>query len=239
MPPVVRDDRLQHIICQIHMAEPTVPYAIAVGYGRLVPEEDFIQGLKLPVQLQAPVPAPSIALRLKEPLQLWEPFQEEALGHPVLLGALFIVRAAKTQVTDGIEEVAEQLFIQLQHQVVPGAQVCPIRAAPVVGTVGLHRGLLLAGVLHASIVAGGQTLIRACLRHSGQLPAPQVALIALILGRDQELIPIFMETHIHNCLTGPGRGVDRPLPARCRVQEYDLSWSGRVKARARTLWKLS
>ncbi len=56
-----------------------------------MPDEDFIQGLELPVQLQAPVPAPGIALGFEEPLQLREPFQEEALGHPVLLEALCIV----------------------------------------------------------------------------------------------------------------------------------------------------
>lgn len=69
------------------MAESTVAYAISVGYGRLVPNEDFIQGLELPVQLQSPVPVPGIALGLEEPLQLQEPFQEEALGDPVLLEA--------------------------------------------------------------------------------------------------------------------------------------------------------
>lgn len=31
-----------------------------------------------------------------------------------------------------------------------------------------------------------------------------------------------METHIHNRLTGPGRGANRPLPARCHIQKYDL-----------------
>ena len=39
-----------------------------------------------------------------------------------------------------------------------------------------------------------------------------------------------METHIHNRLTGSGRGVDRPLPARCHVQEYDLLMVGPGKA---------
>ena len=87
MPPVIRDDRLRHIIRQIHVAESTVAYVISVGYGRLVPNEDFIQGLELPVQLQSPVPVPGIALGLEEPLQLQEPFQEEALGDPVLLEA--------------------------------------------------------------------------------------------------------------------------------------------------------
>lgn len=67
MPPVIRDDRLGHIIRQIHVAEPAVTHAISVGYGRLVPDEDFIQGLELLVQLQAPVPAPGIVLRLEEP----------------------------------------------------------------------------------------------------------------------------------------------------------------------------
>ena len=102
---------------------------------------------------------------------------------------------------------------------------------------GFHRGLLLAGVLHyghlhllSPVVACGQTLIRACLRHGGQLPAPQLALIALILGRDQKPVPILMETHIHNRLTGPGRGVDRPLPARCHVQQHDLLMIGPGKA---------
>lgn len=94
---------------------------------------------------------------------------------------------------------------------------------------GLHRGLLLAGVFHyghlyflSPVVAGGQTLIWACLRHSGKFPAPQIALIALILARDQKPVPILMETHIHNRLTGPGGGADRPLPARCHIQENDL-----------------
>lgn len=102
MPPVVRDDCLRHIIRQIHVTEPAVAHAVPVGYGRLVPNEDFIQGLELPVQLQAPVPAPGIAFGLEEPLQLREPLQEEALGDPVLLEALFIVRATKTQVAGGI-----------------------------------------------------------------------------------------------------------------------------------------
>lgn len=103
---------------------------------------------------------------------------------------------------------------------------------------GLYRGLLLAGVLHyghlylfAPVIAGGQTLIQACFRHGGQFPAPQLALIALILGRDQKPVPILMKAHIHNRFTGPGRGVDRPLPARCHVQEYDLLmvWPGKAQ----------
>lgn len=73
------------------MAEPAVTYAVPVGYGRLVPDEDFIQGLELLVQLQAPVPTPGIAPGLEEALQLRKPLQEEALGHPVLLEASFIV----------------------------------------------------------------------------------------------------------------------------------------------------
>ena len=73
------------------MAEPAVAHIISVGYGRFVLDEDFTQGLKLLVQLQAPVPTPGIALGLEEPLQLRKPLQEEALGHPVLLEALFIV----------------------------------------------------------------------------------------------------------------------------------------------------
>lgn len=73
------------------MAEPAVAHAVPISYGRLVPDEDFIQGLELPVQLQAPVPTPGIALGLEEPLQLRKPLQEEALGDPVLLEALFIV----------------------------------------------------------------------------------------------------------------------------------------------------
>ena len=91
MTPVIRDNRLRHIVRQIHVAEPAVAHAVPIGYGCLVPDEDFLQGLELPVQLQAPVPAPGIALGLEKPLQLREPFQEEALGHPVLLEALFIV----------------------------------------------------------------------------------------------------------------------------------------------------
>lgn len=91
MPPVVRDDRLRHIIRQIHVAEPAVAHAVPVGYGCLVPDEDFIQGLELPVQFQVSVPTPGIALGLEEPLQLREPLQEEALGDPVLLEAFFIV----------------------------------------------------------------------------------------------------------------------------------------------------
>lgn len=91
MPPVVRDDRLRHIIRQIHMAEPAVVHAVPIGYGCLVSGEDFVQGLELLLQLQPPVPMPGIALRPEKPLQLWKPFQEEALGQPVLLEALFIV----------------------------------------------------------------------------------------------------------------------------------------------------
>lgn len=91
MPPVIRDDRLRHIIRQIHMAEPAVAHAVPVGYGRLMPDEDFIQGMELLVQLQPPVPAPGIAPGLEEPLQLRKPLQEETLGNPVLLEALFIV----------------------------------------------------------------------------------------------------------------------------------------------------
>ena len=87
MPSVVCDDRLRHVIRQIHIAEPAVTYAVPIGYGGLVPDEYFIQRLKLLVQLQALVPAPGIALGLEEPLQLQEPFQEEALGDPVLLEA--------------------------------------------------------------------------------------------------------------------------------------------------------
>ena len=60
-------------------------------YGCLVSGEDFVQGLELLLQLQPPVPMPGIALRPEKPLQLWKPFQEEALGQPVLLEALFIV----------------------------------------------------------------------------------------------------------------------------------------------------
>lgn len=91
MLPVVRDDRLRHIIRQIHMAEPAVVHAVPIGYGCLVSGEDFVQGLELLLQLQPPVPMPGIALRPEKPLQLWKPFQEEALGQPVLLEALFIV----------------------------------------------------------------------------------------------------------------------------------------------------
>lgn len=91
MPPVVCDDRLRHIIRQIHVAEPAVAHTVPVGYGCLVPDEDFIQGLELLVQLQAPVPAPGIAPGLEEPIQLRKPLQEEALGHPVLLEVPFIV----------------------------------------------------------------------------------------------------------------------------------------------------
>lgn len=185
MPSVVCDDRLRHVIRQIHVAEPAVAHAVSVGYGSLVPDEDFIQGLELPVQLQATISVPGIALGLEEPLQLRKPLQEEALGDSVLLEVLFIVRAANAQVAGGIEEVAEQLFIQLRHQVVPGAQVCPIRAAPVAGTVGFHRVLHYGHLnLLSPVVASVQALIRACLRHGGQLPALQVAFIALILGRD-------------------------------------------------------
>ena len=89
--PVVCDDRLRHIIRQIHMAEPAVVHAVPIGYGCLVSGEDFVQGLELLLQLQPPVPMPGIALRPEKPLQLWNPFQEEALGQPVLLEALFIV----------------------------------------------------------------------------------------------------------------------------------------------------
>lgn len=110
MPPVIRDDRLRHIIRQIHVAESTVAYAISVGYGRLVPNEDFIQGLELPVQLQAPVPTPGIALGLEEPFQLRKPLQEEALGHPVLLEALFIIRVTNAQVVSSIEEIQERRY---------------------------------------------------------------------------------------------------------------------------------
>lgn len=91
MPPVIRDDRLRHIIRQIHVAEPAIPYAVPVCYGCPVPDEDFIQGLELLVQLQPPVPMPGIALRLEKPLQLWKLLQEEAFGHPVLLETLFVV----------------------------------------------------------------------------------------------------------------------------------------------------
>lgn len=91
IPPIICDDRLRHIIRQIHMAESAIPYAVPVCYGCLVPDEDFVQGLELLVQLQPPVPMPGIALRLEEPLQLWKLLQEEAFGHPVLLEALFIV----------------------------------------------------------------------------------------------------------------------------------------------------
>lgn len=91
IPPIICDDRLRHIIHQIHVAEPAIPHAVPVCYGCLVPDEDFVQGLELLVQLQLPVPAPGIALRPEEPFQLWKPLQEKALGHPVLLEALFIV----------------------------------------------------------------------------------------------------------------------------------------------------
>lgn len=88
MLPVVYDD---HLIRQIHVAELTVVHAVPVGYGRLVPDEDFIQRMELLVQLQAPVPAPGVALGLEKPLQLRKLLQEEALGDPILLEALFIV----------------------------------------------------------------------------------------------------------------------------------------------------
>lgn len=179
MPPVVRDDRLGHIIRQIHVAESAVSHAVPVGYGRLVPDKDFIQGLELLVQFQAPVPAPGIAPGLEEPLQLRKPLQEETLGHPVLLETFFVIRSAKAQVAGGVEKIAEQLFIQFRHQVVPGAQVCPICAAPVVGAVGFHRRLLLAGVLHyghlhllSPAVAGGQTFIRAYWQLQSQKLSP-------------------------------------------------------------------
>lgn len=83
-------------------------------------------------------------------------------------------------------------------------------------------------------ITGSQALIRTCLRTSGQLPAPQVALIALILGRDQKPVPILM-THIHNHFTGPGRGVNRPLPARCHVQENNLHMVGPGKAQGQDI----
>lgn len=39
VPPIICDDRLRHIICQIHMAEPAIPHAVPVCYGCLVPDE--------------------------------------------------------------------------------------------------------------------------------------------------------------------------------------------------------
>ena len=79
MPPVIRDDRLRHIIRQIHVAEPAVAYAVPIGYGRLVPDEDFIQRLELFVQLQAPVPAPGIALGLKNRSSFGSRFRKNPL----------------------------------------------------------------------------------------------------------------------------------------------------------------
>ena len=102
MPPVICDDRIRHFIRQIHVAEPAVAHAVPIGYGRLVPDEDFIQRLKLPVQLQAPVPTPGIALGLEEPLQLREPLQEETLGDPVQLEVFFVIQSTNSQVAGHI-----------------------------------------------------------------------------------------------------------------------------------------
>ncbi len=55
----------RHIISQIHMAELAVTDIIPIGYGCLMPDENFIQGLEFLFQLQATTPVPSIALGLE------------------------------------------------------------------------------------------------------------------------------------------------------------------------------